>query len=115
MYSINGNYYNKVIENFTAGAKYNGQSCNVGTDCRSNFCAAGSGLPKKCYNGASCEDRMVCPSYSRCRNNTITWVNGYTSGDYNASKLCRATGDRQNGLIYRSGTNSGQGIYPIPT
>ena len=33
MYSINGNYNNKVIENFTAGTKYNGEGCISSAEC----------------------------------------------------------------------------------
>jgi hypothetical protein len=48
MYSVNGIYYNKVIENFTGTKKYNGESCSSSGECMSNFCAYGLGPDYKC-------------------------------------------------------------------
>ena len=117
MYSINGNYYNKVIENFTAGAKYNGALCESNEECISNFCI---GTPKKCYNGASCvsADTGRCPSYSNCTTQTVTIQNGIVTSKYNDTQICYGPGSAPTGKdkkipsreIYRPGTYSGGNI-----
>ena len=104
MYCIDGRYKNIIIENFS---NYNGQSCNDGSDCYSNFCAN-----KICYNGSTCNG-FGCPNESNCFTKEVTFnASGNLTSIYNDTRICIRSKKGENGPKYRDRTNAGRVLAP---
>ena len=104
MYCIDGRYKNIIIENFS---NYNGQSCNDGSDCYSNFCANNI-----CYNGSTCNG-FGCPNESNCSTKEVTFdASGNLTSAYNDIRICIKSKKGENGPKYRDRTNAGRVLAP---